>query len=129
MLKRNKWFVLAGLYTVLVITVSLVKIKRPVQVNISHADKLVHIGIYFFCTLIWFIAFRSRGFSKSFPKALLKASIVAFVLGIILEFAQEFTVTARSGDVKDVMANGVGIIIAALFLYQVKKHLPLNSIK
>lgn len=128
MLKKHRWFLLASAYTVVVFVVSLIKINKSVDVKISNFDKLVHIGIYFIYTLVWFAFFVKDSFKTLFFKGIIKTSLFAFATGVLIEFLQEYNSNARSGDVNDVIANTVGILIAVLCLFQIKKH-ALNSTK
>lgn len=129
MLKQRCWFLLAIAYTVFVFVISLIKINKPLEVKISHFDKLVHVGIYFIFTLVWFMFFVKNDIKQFFFKAIVKTSVFAFVTGILIEFLQDCNPNARSGDVKDVIANSVGIFIAVLFVSQIKKYHALNSAK
>ncbi|MGB0896043.1 MAG: VanZ family protein [Flavobacteriaceae bacterium] len=108
---------------------SLVKIKAPVKVSISYLDKLVHIGIYALYTLVWFMCFVTYDVKHRVGKALVKASVLALFTGVLIEILQELNPNARSGDVKDVLANAVGILIAVLFVQKIKKYRALNSVK
>ncbi|MGB1269416.1 MAG: VanZ family protein [Flavobacteriaceae bacterium] len=108
-------------YTVFVFVISLIKINKSISVSISNVDKLVHVGIYFLFTVVWFIYFVKKDAKSLFYKGVLKASVLAFVTGIIIEFLQNLNPNARSGDVKDVIANVIGIALAVLCLFQIKK--------
>lgn len=121
MLKKHRWFFLALTYTVFVFVISLIKINKSISVSISNVDKLVHVGIYFLFTVVWFIYFVKKDAKSLFYKGVLKASVLAFVTGIIIEFLQNLNPNARSGDVKDVIANVIGIALAVLCLFQIKK--------
>lgn len=129
MLKKHVWFLFASAYTIFVFVISLVKINKSVDIKISNFDKLVHIGIYFVFTLIWFMSFFKKDVKVLFFKSLIKASILAFVTGVVIEFLQDLNPNARSGDVNDVIANTMGILLAILCLFQIKKYHALNSVK
>lgn len=64
-----------------------------------------------------------------FYRGLVKASTLAFGTGILIEILQEYNPDARSGDINDVVANAVGILLAVLFALQIKKYRALNSVK
>jgi len=106
-----------------------VKVQSPVKISISNLDKVVHFGIYFLFTLVWFGYFSGLKLKRSISKAVLKASLLAFFAGISIEILQEFLRKARSGDVYDVYANCLGILVAVVLLYQIKKNKELNSVK
>jgi len=112
-----------------VYVISLVKVQSPVKISISNLDKVVHFGIYFIFTLVWFGYFSSLEFKKEILKDVLKASLFAFFVGISIELLQEFLRKARSGDFYDVLANSLGILMAVVLLYQIKKYKELKSVK
>ena len=109
--------------------ISLVKVQVPVKISIRNLDKVVHFGIYFIFTLIWFGFFSGLDLKKNILKEVLKASLLAFFVGISIELLQEFLRKSRFGDVYDVLANSLGILMAVVFLYQIKKYKMLNSLK
>ena len=129
MLSKRKLFLIAITYTIFVYVISLVKVQVPVKISIRNLDKVVHFGIYFIFTLIWFGFFSGLDLKKNILKEVLKASLLAFFVGISIELLQEFLRKSRFGDVYDVLANSLGILMAVVFLYQIKKYKKLNSLK
>ena len=98
---------------------SLVKIKKEVDIKVPQFDKLVHFGIYFVFTIIWFACFYN--YSKSgVVKNLIKAAIWGLGFGVVVEILQSLNPNARSGDVLDVLANSIGIIVAVLIIKNTK---------
>ena len=128
-LSKQKLLLLAITYTVFVYVISLIKVQSPVRISINNLDKVVHFGIYFVFTLVWFGCFSGLEFKKSIFKGVFKASLLAFFVGLSIELLQEFLRKARSGDVYDVLANSLGILMAVVLLYQIKKYRELNSVK
>lgn len=119
MLKKSYWLFLAITYSLLVLLVSLVKIKKEVDIKVPQFDKLVHFGIYFVFTIIWFACFYN--YSKSgVVKNLIKAAIWGLGFGVVVEILQSLNPNARSGDVLDVLANSIGIIVAVLIIKNTK---------
>jgi len=112
-----------------VYVISLVKVQSPVKISISNLDKLVHFGIYFVFTLVWFCSFSGIVFKKRIFKDVLKASLLAFFVGVSIEILQQLFTKFRSGDMNDVLANSFGILMAVVLLYQIKKYKELNSVK
>jgi len=106
-----------------------VKIEKPIDISISNLDKLIHAGVYFVFTLVWFGYFYGLQFKNRIFIGVLKASVLAFFVGVSIEVLQEFLRKARSGDVYDVYANCLGILMAVVLLYQIKKYKELNSVK
>ena len=65
------------------------------------------------------------GFKKYFPLTsgvYLQATLYVWMYGIAIEFIQKYLVVKRSFDITDIIADGVGCLIAYLiFRRQVKK--------
>lgn len=99
--------------------VSLVEIKKEVDIKVPQFDKWVHFGIYFGFTIVWF-AFLYNYSESSVKKNRFKAAIWALIFGVIVEILQNINPNARSGDVLDVLANSIGIIVAVLILKNTK---------
>lgn len=129
MLKKYHWLLLACTYTIVVFVISLIKINTSAEIKISHFDKLVHVGIYLLYTLVWFMCFINYSVTQNYIKVVVKAAILALVTGVLIEVLQELNPNARSGDVKDVLANGVGVVIAVLLVLKFKNYHALNSVK
>ncbi len=129
MLSKQKLFLIAITYTVFVCVISLVKVQSPVKITISNLDKLVHFGIYFIFTIVWFGYFSGTVLKKPIFKGVLKASLLAFFVGVSIEVIQQLFTKVRSGDVNDVLANSLGILMAVFLLYQIKKYKELKSVK
>lgn len=128
-LNKRKLFLIALTYTIFVYVICLVKIEKPTGVSIPNLDKLVHFGIYFIFTIVWFACFHGLTFVTPMLKGVLKASLLAFIVGISIEFLQQELTKARSGEVKDVLANCLGILFAVVFLYWIKKYKELKTVK
>jgi VanZ family protein len=92
-------------------------------------DKLVHLAIYFIFTLVWFVYFYKATMGKRIVKSLVKASFFAFCAGVSIEILQKLLTKNRSADLNDILANSIGIAIAAVLLYQLQKYNKLNSLK
>ena len=75
--------------------------------GIPHADKIVHVAIFFFTTFVVLVLSKPRGW-------LMIATIVGmFVWGITVETIQD-VIPGRVGDPWDVAADCLGIAIAGL---------------
>jgi len=112
-----------------VYVICLVKIEKPKGISVANLDKLVHFGIYFVFTIVWFAYFVGLKFVTPILKGAIKASLLAFFVGVSIEFLQQGLTKARSGDVQDVFANCLGILLAIVFLYQIKKYKELKTVK
>jgi VanZ family protein len=74
-------------------------------------DKVVHLGMYFFLTLVILIEHR---FKLITGKSVFIVALIAAAYGILMEVIQMFTLT-RSGDVLDAIADLAGVALAILF--------------
>jgi VanZ family protein len=118
---RNAYSLALGT-TIFVIFLSLGSFSSVgVQIfKVKNSDKLAHIAAYLFLSFSWLFATRKR-FTSINQRVLLVVSIIAF--GIILEVLQEVLTTHRKADLNDVVANAVGIILAAVTFNQLRTWL------
>ena len=83
--------------------------------NIENLDKIVHFLMYAFLSFIIFFDLKKVN-KKCIVKILLILSILIF--SAIVEILQEFVFTERDGNIYDLAANAVGILIGYL-LFQI----------
>ncbi|MBT0607713.1 VanZ family protein [Aequorivita echinoideorum] len=84
------------------------------KVTFSAADKLVHVGIYFFLAISW-QWFISEKHQKPLPRNIIFGLLLAFLFyGIIIEILQHLLTASRDADLLDVLANMVGTVIGVL---------------
>ncbi|MDO4880962.1 MAG: VanZ family protein [Capnocytophaga sp.] len=67
------------------------------------ADKIVHCCVFVMLSFLFKIAFPKVNFWVLL--------LILFIYGILTEVAQEFAQTGRSGDVFDLVADTIGIVI------------------
>ena len=113
LLERNA-YTIAIIITFFIIISSLISLKKisTFSIRISHFDKIVHGISYFILTLSWFFATQNEFKKNSFKKILV---ILLVLFGIIIEVLQGGLTTYRSADFFDVLANSLGIFLAAIF--------------
>lgn len=109
--------------------ISLMPVQNSLNVSINHLDKLVHVTIYFIFTLVWFAYSYGILFVKPIHKSIVMVSLYAFFTGVIIEILQGTITKERSADGYDIFANSLGIVVAILLLYRIKKNNKLNSLK
>lgn len=119
MLKRIKRLLehnilsLAIIATLIIAFLSLTAIpKINMGLEIKSSDKILHILAYFTLSSIWFLALQKQMGNLYFKLALI-LSLIAY--GIILEALQNGITSYRTGDILDVIANTIGILLALLF--------------
>ena len=82
--------------------------------NISNIDKLAHICMYGgLCSILWIEYLRSH-IQIQRIRALIGGIVLPIAFSGIIELLQEYATTKRSGDWADMIANSIGVILAAL---------------
>ena len=82
-------------------------------INIPHFDKIIHFSLYFILVSIWMIDdYKKTKFFKG--KNLVVIVILSVLYGGLMEILQKIVVQDRSGDILDVLANTVGVLVAFL---------------
>lgn len=81
----------------------------------SFSDKIFHFSAYFLFTWIWFNAFYYK-FNFTKIKGLSITVIGAIIFGIVIEVLQWLVTTSRSFDLLDILANILGVLLAAALL-------------
>lgn len=89
--------------------------------HIPYLDKIVHACIYFTYTFILAIEYRDKLVS---PIRYLVLSSLPFTFGLIIEILQTLLTNFRSGDIRDVVANTIGIGSAMVSWMILKKLFP-----
>jgi len=104
---------LAIALTIFIAVISLVSLKgmRPISVGISNFDKIVHFTLYFLLTLSWFFA-AQEPIKKRTKKIILILALISY--GIIIEALQDGMTTHRQADFYDILANSIGVLLAAI---------------
>ena len=89
--------------------------SSPGGISIRHADKVMHVGVY------GLLAFAT---SLAWPYvSKLKIGLACLSYGGILEIAQGALSTGRVASFWDFVANGVGAVIALLFVMVINRKL------
>ncbi|MBT8384103.1 MAG: VanZ family protein [Bacteroidia bacterium] len=78
------------------------------RIKLDNSDKIGHSLAYFMLSFSWFFALKKR-----FNNILIIALLISY--GIIIEVLQEVLTAYRQGDLTDVLANSIGVILAYLF--------------
>jgi glycopeptide antibiotics resistance protein len=80
--------------------------------NIPHFDKIVHFGLFFV-----FCLFLLRPFKKLHLNYYFIAPLISISLSGGLEFSQHILSNSRHSDLKDFIANSLGVIASVMFYY------------
>jgi len=106
-------YTLAIALTIFIAITSLVSFKemKTIAIGISNFDKIVHFLSYFLLTLSWFFATQEI-IKKAKHKVILLAGLISY--GIIIEALQGGMTTHRQADFYDILANSIGVFLAAI---------------
>lgn len=112
--KKTYFLILAVLWLFLVTVACLIPvgIMRDVEPDFKISDKIAHGFFYFVNTILCFLYF----YKPDLKGILLKVAIFSFVYGIVIEVLQLVLPFGRSAEFTDVLANGIGILLAILLL-------------
>jgi len=106
-------------YTVLLTILSLISVKGIPEFGTDYDDKLYHILAYFVLTMIWYFAVGQR----SNRKQIITLALACIAFGIIIEAVQGKLTVHRVGDLLDVVANLIGVLIAMIYIIKREKKL------
>ena len=82
--------------------------------NISNIDKLAHICMYGgLCSILWIEYLRSH-IQIQRIRDFIGGIVLPIAFSGIIELLQEYATTNRSGDWADMIANSIGVVLAAL---------------
>lgn len=85
--------------------------------EITNIDKLAHICMYGgLCTIIWWEYWRKHHV-LSLIRTIIGAIVLPIALSGAIELLQEYVTENRSGDWADMIANTIGVLLAALLGY------------
>ena len=99
-------------FVFLMLTLHFPKFKKERTFLIPHADKLVHIFLFYVLSYLTLLYLLVK--TKPNPLQLLRAAFFVTVYGIALEYVQLYT--GRDFDVWDMVADGVGAFGALAIL-------------
>lgn len=85
-------------------------------------DKLVHLGIFAVLTILWYLPFDDK---KSNPWNF-SIALLLITYGGIIEVVQHKWIEGRSGDVFDLIANALGVLVVFLFFLKRNKGASKN---
>jgi len=107
LLKDNILYV-ALVFSVLILILSLIPLKRDLLNGVENSDKILHTFSYTVLSLSWFFYFKPLNNKQK--KGLIALGLLIY--GIIIEIMQSTITTYRTGSFYDLIANGIGILIA-----------------
>lgn len=103
-LRYAHFWLVAGLILVMLFLAALLMPATRAPVAVSDFDKLAHVAGFMLLTL-WFCGVYRR---RAYPWV----AIAMLLFGVLTEYLQYAFTRSRSGDLMDVVADGVGIALA-----------------
>ncbi|MDD7913606.1 VanZ family protein [Polaribacter ponticola] len=120
-LLKDNIYIFAIAVTLIIICLSLIKMPKT-NIKISNIDKLYHSIAYFTLTISWLLSFYKK------PKKKYIIVISCIILGIIIEVLQNTITIYRTGDLLDVIANSIGVLLALLIFNIIFKKITLINV-
>ena len=115
-------FLIAIVYSLFIVSVSLVSTNSIKMETFHQADKLFHFAAYVLWMWVWLMVFQKRAIeNKQFGLLILLT-----FFGIIIELTQGYLTSYRTADYRDVLANVTGLILGLIIfnifiIRQIKK--------
>ena len=125
---KQFYFLVALLWTGLIVFFCLIKSSQIPVVKITNIDKIVHSFFYFMFILLWFLFFKKQLNSSDILKPLVILFVISVFFGITIEILQTLFTTTRKGDLFDVLANLVGATLAVCLILSFNKYTNLNKV-
>ena len=121
--KKTTIFSATVFYTIAVTVLSLVNLgnKLP-KLNSGFDDKIAHFLLYAIFCLMWFFTFKSLDLKRS----LFIALCLSILFGMAIELIQGLDFIGRTSDAYDFMANVMGAMSMATFIYT-KNKVPIKK--
>jgi VanZ family protein len=114
---------IAIVYTIIVLYGSLVASQDLPKITKGLSDKWLHSLGYFFWFLFWFFFLFFNSKKNKFFSYVWMVVILGLLFGTIVEVLQGELTSSRTAEILDVVANFVGLIIAAFMVLIFKSKL------
>lgn len=113
----------AILYTGLILYLSLINLADTPVKDLGMSDKMMHGGAYFGLGLLWML-YGTFGFKdKGLFKRIIVISVISIAFGIFIEVLQDTLTNYRQLDFYDILANTIGVFVAGVFVWSLRKYL------
>ena len=122
-LKKYALFIALGFTTALTY-LSLADLSKMPSIGVSFSDKVFHFLAYAVMTMVWFNYSRTLN-NLTKTKQIVVAVVISAVFGMIIELLQGALTATREADVNDIIANNLGVLMAALFIWWI----PVKDVK
>jgi VanZ family protein len=110
-LSERKFIYIATTITSVIGYLSLAKLDRnPLGLPVVISDKLLHMGAYTVLSFAWFLTGHKNGWKRRYFSV---AFVLLVLYGALLEYLQMKLTIHRVGDLLDIAANTMGVLLAA----------------
>jgi len=118
-LLQDKAFYIASSITLGIAVLSLVNIS-DYPIVASGSDKIKHAFAYACLSFFWIVTFRDNNNRSA---TVFWVGVICFIYGTIIEVLQTTITSYRTADLKDMLANFIGIVIGIVTFWLIKRKL------
>ena len=111
------------IYTLLITIVLLIPSTEIPRIKVSSIDKVAHVLIHGFLSLIWLWNCFSADKCHISVKNVFVVLFICFSYGVVIEAAQHWFTLTRSFDIFDIMANGFGSLLGLLSYWIIRNKI------
>lgn len=115
--------IIAIVLLILIAYVSLLPSQEIPKVGLKNIDKIIHAFMYFILSSFMLLGFGNLKHRSIFVKSI--PILMSFFCSFLIEILQEYTTSTRLFEIFDILANGIGCLIAFIVM---KKQI-FNKIK
>lgn len=110
-LSERKFIYIATTITFVIGYLSLAKLdENPLGLPVVISDKLLHMGAYAVLSFAWFLTGHKNGWKRHYFSVVI---VLLVLYGVLLEYLQMKLTIHRVGDLLDIAANAMGVLLAA----------------
>lgn len=113
----------ALIYTGLILYLSLINLADTPVKDLGMSDKTMHGGAYFGLGLLWMLFGLFTFEEKGLFKRIMFISLASVAFGIFIEVLQGVITSYRQPDLFDILANTIGVVVAAIVVWILRKNL------
>jgi VanZ family protein len=117
------FFFPALIYTGLILYLSLINLADTPVKDLGMSDKTMHCGAYFGLGLLWMLFGLFTFEEKGLFKRIMFISLASVAFGIFIEVLQGVITSYRQPDLFDILANTIGVVVAAIVVWILRKNL------
>lgn len=110
-----KKYIIRGLclgYALLVAVGSLIDTKKAPRFDFVFEDKIIHFLAYLMLCVFFFLGLKTFRIRRGVKNAV----AITLIFGTVLELLQKVVTDHRTFDLFDLLANGLGVLTAALLI-------------